>query len=105
MTIKLVKNNGRIVPIVYCDTCSAPIDHAASAAAVFNRIDVDGQATTVQHVHKGACHNLAERRLGAAGPTGWLELRQHVYHLAHNVGLTPEKLQQMANDEKEFGSL
>jgi hypothetical protein len=84
VSIKMLFTKGLWCPMFVCDVCGKVIKERRLAAAVF---DMDGpkekSLTEVQHVHKGACLNEAERRIGKF--FGWTELRDHIQFLRENV--------------------
>lgn len=66
--------------VVKCDVCGDLIVDDRMAVAL--RFPHD----TVWHVHKGECHNLAERRVPAFR-RGFMELREHIAQIEHNTRL------------------
>lgn len=104
--LKVMRKDGRTVPLLCCDVCGSWIDDAGLAAAVFPLLGPQGDTKAVQLVHKGVCHDKAEAALRAQGlGTGWHELKRYLPDALHNAGLTLEALQQMQADDEQFGRL
>lgn len=79
--IKIVRHGSRYMSVVTCDTCGKRIIDSTMAAAL------DGPGQVAWHVHKGRCHDDAERRARAHG---WMTLRDHLDQIAHNSQLPSE---------------
>lgn len=104
--IKVVLEEGRLVPAIICDICHSRITDAMKAAAVNgSMLNVDEEVPDrVLHVHKGKCHDTAEAQLGTPdSPAGWEELSTHLYFLCYNVGLTPDWFEKRDKTFEEFG--
>lgn len=95
MSIKIVflseeegeMGKGLFCPMFICDVCGESIKDARHAAAVFNMTASAALRIDVEHVHKGKCMEIAERRIGKG--FGWSELAEHITFLADNS--TPKK--------------
>src|SRR5579871_2598867 len=63
--LKMVhRGEGRAAPAFYCDICGDRIEDANLAAIVYiRRVSQVGEKFDPLTVHKGNCHNVAERRL------------------------------------------
>ena len=105
--LKVMRKDGRTVPLACCDVCGSWIDDAELAAAVFAHIGPEeGDTQEVQVVHKGACHDKAEAQLQATGTgVGWLELKHFLADMLYNSGLPIAALQEIQADEEKFGRL
>src|SRR5688500_5625800 len=86
MAIRLLYLRGKYIPLFVCDQCGKRIEDARQALEISDATTSlkDGDMTNVFHVHKGACDQAMEAKLG---PTGSNELTDHVFQLAYNVGL------------------
>jgi hypothetical protein len=69
--------------VITCDVCARTIADAGMAAALRA---ADGIAI---HVHKGACHDRAEKHLARGG---WMELIEHIEQLAANSNATSSEI-------------
>ncbi|MBI5381106.1 MAG: hypothetical protein HZA31_04335 [Opitutae bacterium] len=101
--IKDVCIKGRIGPQVFCDTCGKRIEKAGLAAVITVKNIGDGESSEILHVHKGKCHDLAEKKLG--GNVLWGEMSRHFLHLIYNVGLSTEHLEAQKEADREAGDL
>ena len=78
-----------IRPVFSCDVCNQLIADIQYAAAVYRNDGVgEGELLTVLHVHKGSCHDEAERRFAGEDRAPWAELADHVEELLASVGDT-----------------
>ena len=78
--IQIIKADGFYRSIVQCDVCLEPITDADMAVAVrFSH-------GAVWHLHKGECHDRAERMVPVFR-CGFLELREHIAQIEHNTRL------------------
>ncbi|EKD97752.1 MAG: hypothetical protein ACD_23C00751G0014 [uncultured bacterium] len=104
--LKVMRKNDRTVPMLCCDACGSWIDDAGAGAAVFASLEEDGDTKEVALVHKGACHDKTEAALRAKGlSVGWQELSRYLVDALHNTNLPFQKLQQMEDDDQQFGRL
>jgi hypothetical protein len=78
--IQIIRERGCRVSVITCNECGERITDSSMAAAL------DGPGDAAWHVHKGRCHDLAER---AAGARGWMELREHIEQITSNSQLSP----------------
>ena len=78
--IEIIEVKSGYRSIVSCNVCMEPITDARMAVAV--RFS-DG---SVWHLHKGACHDQAERMVPAFR-RGFMELREHMEQIEHNTRL------------------
>jgi hypothetical protein len=86
MTVRMLDEGGRNKPILMCDVCGMRIVNGGAVC-----FDMNEQMAAAVHVHKGDCLNTAETQIDLAGGSfGWSEMRDHLYYLCANVGLTPE---------------
>ena len=101
--IKIIHHKpGRYAPVLFCDICAKPITDAGLAAAVTVSHPIpEGETSEVMYVHKGDCHDAADRRLGKKA--GWDELSRHLRQLLYNTGLSPKKLQAQQAMDKDCG--
>jgi len=105
MSLKILRREGRSIPVACCDVCGSWIDDAGLGAAVFATPDED-EPQTVSFTHKGACHDKHEQALRAAGKTvGWWELSRYLAAVAHNSGVTVEVIQQQDERDRDIGGL
>jgi len=88
--IKILNEGSFAYPIFVCDVCNKRIDDIGLGAAVSDRSGGDGEIQDVLHVHKGACHEKGDEKLG--GIATWKELQDHVILLIVNSGLNPADL-------------
>jgi hypothetical protein len=79
--IQIIRHRSRYVSVVTCDTCGKRITDSTMAAAL------DGPGRVAWHVHKGRCHDDAERRARAHG---WMTLRDHLDQIVHNSQMPGE---------------
>lgn len=104
--LKVMRKDGRTVPMLCCDACGAWIDDAGLGAAVFASLGEDGDTKEVALVHKRTCHDKTEAALRAKGlSVGWQELSRYLADALHNTGLPLEQLQKMQADDQQFGRL
>lgn len=101
--IKIVHHKqGRYAPMLFCDICGKRIDNAKLAAVLTVSHPIHYEQTSeVMHVHKRACHDIADKRHGKK--LGWEELSRHLLHLNLNVGLSPANLLALQKFDNEFG--
>jgi len=92
----MYNSNGRSAPLLICDVCGYTIDDVSDGAAVFAHVSGEGTATPVMHVHKKTCHDKADEVIGSDASPRWDELSVHLLNLAHNVGMSVEKLAALA---------
>lgn len=79
--LQIIEAEGGYRTVVRCDVCLQHIADAAMAVAV--RFPHDA----VWHLHKGRCHDKAERMVPAFCQ-GFMELREHIEQIDHNTRLT-----------------
>lgn len=92
--VKLIqRDGGRFGTIIVCDICGDMIGKDTDGAVVFRDDAKPNEKFDVLHVHKGACLDLAEERLGER--SGWQELGAHIYWLARNLEIDPETFEQL----------
>lgn len=78
--IQIIKVDGGYRSVIECDVCMEAITNVDMAVAV--------RFTTgaVWHLHKGKCHDQAERMVPVFR-RGWMELREHIDQIEHNTRL------------------
>lgn len=101
--IRIHYKDGRNIPVLMCDVCGTWIEDAKEGAAVFVTPQNNGDTTDVMHVHKRACHDAAEAKLGGRAKCSWQELSEHMLHLTHNTALPVERLKEIADRQDQFG--
>lgn len=101
--IKILNQGGLTCPIFVCDVCNMKIDDLGLGAAIFQRSEVEGEVQDVLHVHKNACHNKGEQKLGGIVP--WQELQDHVILLIGNSGKSLADLTERQEHIAPFGVL
>jgi hypothetical protein len=103
---KVIRKEGRTVPMVCCDACGVWIEDARLGAAVFASLNAEEDIKEVAIVHKGACHDRIESAILAKGQSmGWMELSRYLVDALHNSKLTFEEIKIMEAGNKEFGRL
>jgi hypothetical protein len=76
-------------PVFVCDVSGHPIANVRLGVAAFrSQGQPDGTLQDVMHAHKGACHDLAEKKLGEYPGGPWQELTDHLNELAIGMGVT-----------------
>ena len=76
--IQIIEVEGGYRTVVNCDVCIERIADARMAVAVrFGH-------GSVWHLHKGQCHDRAERMVPALR-RGFMELREHIAQIEHNT--------------------
>lgn len=79
--IQIIKIDAGYRTVVTCDVCDQAITDAGMAVAVrFSH-------GSVWHLHKGECHDRAERMVPAFR-RGFMELQEHISQIEHNTRLT-----------------
>ena len=75
-----------IRPVFSCDVCNEPIIDIREAAAVYRNDGVgEGELLAVMHVHKGKCHDEADRRFAGQDLAPWAELADHIEELLAGI--------------------
>ncbi|UPG92666.1 hypothetical protein [Luteibacter aegosomatissinici] len=104
--IKILNTQGISGPVLCCDVCDERIDDFGLGAAVFSRSNAENSLTPVFIVHKGGCHDAAERKIRAAGlRSGWEELKHHFVYLLHNGGVSPESFVESSVSADRIGRI
>nr|WP_199045288.1 hypothetical protein [Dyella sp. ASV24] len=101
--IKILNKGGLTYPIFVCDVCNKKINNLGLAAAIFQRSEIEGEVQNVLHVHKNACQDKGEKKLGGIAP--WQELQDHVILLIGNSGGSLAGLTERQEDLGPFGLL
>src|SRR5881275_672957 len=85
--IKLRNDELGYTPVAVCDICHQVITDVGYGAAVW-RIPRQhlGDVFDVLHVHKGRCHDQADRQLVGEDKASWHELGIHLADLTVNLG-------------------
>jgi hypothetical protein len=94
--IKIIYRYGDVCPLVVCDVCADAISTWNEGAAVFDSGAPENTKIEVQHVHKGACQDLAEKRIQRPRSQ---ELGAHLLWLCRNVEIDSRKLAELENLE------
>lgn len=98
--IRIIYYEGNHRAQFICDICREPITDAQHGAAVWKHPEWISETPEPLHVHKGQCHNTADRRLvGAERGAPWMELSEHALQLAVNCKvLSLERAEQLEDE-------
>jgi hypothetical protein len=95
--------NPRVSPVFVCDICHEPITKVGKGAAAFRSNGLgEGETYKVLHVHKGGCHNTAEKQVVGERGGVWHELADHLNDVAVGLGVT---IRSMVNREVAWAAV
>lgn len=93
--IKILFKDTLSCPIFSCDICSDMIGDLTEGAAVFADVAQrrENGKIEVMHVHRGKCHELAEKKLSLKSE--WQPLGAHLYFLCANIEVDGKHLDKL----------
>jgi hypothetical protein len=102
--MKMVYQEGRYAPRLFCGVCDTPIDTAEAGVAhprpVLGLTEL--QQLPLVFAHKGDCLNQAIRQFDEGG---WSELGTFLMRFCWNTGVPPEQMKYEQDTEDEVGTL